>query len=234
MLAGSDARTKRSAAPRAGCCPEKNICYTACQSHLHTRCPLPETLIVNLAARHRCGGLPRSRKTMPQELDTQLNHLYEVRSPETCTVTDSSGILLSTAIPGCVAEFFGDGHPVVLSSDAAVMRELPYRPEFIPWKLVNFENIPDGILNLNHKKLYRAGELRALVLRVDAQRDDFFCDICFTSGTPPTALTVPADWKWSGDHLSDGVFVPQPNTRYRLVILSDGVFIRASVQGVKL
>lgn len=170
---------------------------------------------------------------MSQQLKTMLNQRYEVRCNEPCTVTDAAGLHLCTAIPGCVAEFFGDGHPVTLSADSAVMRELPYRAEIIPWNLRRVENLSSAI-NLEHKLLYRAGELAELTLRLDSPQDDLFCELCFTSGSTPTALTAPAEWKWSGDHLSGGVFVPQSNTRYRLVVLSDGLFIRAAAEGIAI
>lgn len=170
---------------------------------------------------------------MAQTLDTLLNHRYEVRSPEPCKITDAAGIHICTAIPGCVGDFFGDGHPVTLSSDAAVMRELPYQQDFVPWILSPIASDEVSIC-LGHKRLHRAGELAALELSAETVADDFFCDLCFTSGSTPTALTAPAAWKWSGEHLSDGVFVPQPNMRYRLVVVSDGLFIRAAAEGIAL
>ncbi len=58
---------------------------------------------------------------MSQQLETLLNHRYEVRSPEVCTVTDAADTLIFTVSPGCPASFVADGHPVTLSSDAATM-----------------------------------------------------------------------------------------------------------------
>lgn len=170
---------------------------------------------------------------MSQQFETLLNHRYEVRSPEACTVTDSSGIHLCTAIPGCVAEFYGDGFPVTLSAESALLREIPTLREVQPWK-VSTLSAGAGPTTLRSGCIYRAGELASLSLNADAAEDRFFCELCFTSGSVPTSLTVPAAWKWTGEHLSNGVFVPQANFRYRLVVLSDGVFIRAAAEGVAL
>lgn len=58
---------------------------------------------------------------MSQQLETLLNHRYEVRGPEPCTVTDAAGITVLSASPGTPAYFVADGRPVTLSSDAATM-----------------------------------------------------------------------------------------------------------------
>ena len=168
---------------------------------------------------------------MAQQIDTIANYRYEVRSPESCSVIDSEGIHLCTALPGCMAEFHGDGRPVTLSSDYARMRVVPRREDPQPWICLAVET-QEASLILRHRIIYRAGELKALTLNNDMAADTMYCEICFTSGDTPTALSVPAEWKWFGDHLSDGVFVPQCNNRYRLVVLSDGVYIRAAAEGV--
>lgn len=58
---------------------------------------------------------------MSQQLETLLNHRYEVRSPEACTVTDAADTLILTVSPGTPAYFIADGHPVTLSADSATM-----------------------------------------------------------------------------------------------------------------
>ncbi len=113
------------------------------------------------------------------------------------------------------------------------MREIPGRREQKPWNASPVDG-DEATLILHNRVIYRAGEMRSLTLNADMEADTLFCEICFTSGSTPTTLSVPAEWKWSGDHMSDGVFVPQPNNRYRLVVLSDGVFIRAAAEGVAL
>ena len=170
---------------------------------------------------------------MSLQFDTILNHRYEVRSPEPCMITDAEGIHLCTSIPGRMAEFFGDGQPVTLSSDSAVLREIPTLREVQPWRVMVMEGNMCPI-TLHSACIYRAGELASLSLNADVAEDRFFCELCFTSGSVPTSLTVPEEWKWTGEHLSNGVFVPQANFRYRLVVLSDGVFIRAAAEGVAL
>lgn len=171
--------------------------------------------------------------TMAQQFETLYNQLYEVRSPEHCKVTDASGIHICTAIPGCTAEFYGDGHPVTLSSDAAVLREINFRITPQPWKVHAIDGA-EANLSLQHRMIYRAEELKSLVLNDSDAVSDFFCEICFTSGNVPTALIVPASWKWSGEDVSNAAFVPQSNTRYRLVVLSDGAFVRAAAEGVSI
>lgn len=58
---------------------------------------------------------------MSQQLETLLNHRYEVRSPEACSVTDAADTLILTVSPGTPAYFTADGHPVTLSADSATM-----------------------------------------------------------------------------------------------------------------
>lgn len=58
---------------------------------------------------------------MSQQLETLLNHRYEVRCPEACTVTDAADTLILTVSPGTPAYFIADGHPVTLSADSATM-----------------------------------------------------------------------------------------------------------------
>ena len=58
---------------------------------------------------------------MSQKLTTLLNHRYEVRSSETCTVTDAADKLLITVVPGSPGHFIADGRPVTLSADSATM-----------------------------------------------------------------------------------------------------------------
>lgn len=58
---------------------------------------------------------------MSQQLETLLNHRYEVRSPEACSVTDAADTLILTVSPGTPAYFIADGHPVTLSADSATM-----------------------------------------------------------------------------------------------------------------
>ena len=170
---------------------------------------------------------------MAQQLPTILNCHYEVRSPEPCTVTDAGGIHLCTALSGCMAYFYGDGHPVTLSSDLASMRWVPMPPERAPWQCVAVDAL-DAVLVLENRCIYCAGELASLTLDAGQIAEGFFCEICFTSGAVPTALSMPEGWNWYGDALSNGVFVPQSNTRYRVVVLWDGVFVRAAAEGVKL
>ena len=132
-----------------------------------------------------------------------------------------------------MAEFYGDGRPVTLSSDQARMREIPGRREQKPWEKSPVDG-DEATLILHNRVIYRAGEMRSLTLNADMESDTFFCELSFTSGATPTALSVPTEWKWFGEHLTDGVFVPQSQTRYRLVVLSDGMFIRAAAEGVAL
>lgn len=170
---------------------------------------------------------------MAQILKTLYNQLYEVRSPELCKVTDASGIHICTAIPGCTAEFYGDGHPVTLSSDVAILREINFPRTPLRWNICAVDGSIAN-LDLQHRIIYRAETLRSLTLNISALADDFICEMCFTSGNTPTSLTVPADWRWGGEHVSNGTFVPLANTRYRLVVVFDGVFVRAAAEGVAI
>jgi hypothetical protein len=85
----------------------------------------------------------------------------------------------------------------------------------------------------NH--IFRANEMASIELVLPTSYDDdFICEVDFTSGSTPTALTVVDTIKWSGDDISNGVFVPTPNKRYTIFIWYDGMFIRAKTEGVGL
>lgn len=58
---------------------------------------------------------------MSQQLTTLLNHRYEVRSPEICSVTDADEKLIITVSSGAPGHFIADGRPVTLSADSATM-----------------------------------------------------------------------------------------------------------------
>ena len=72
---------------------------------------------------------------------------------------------------------------------------------------------------------------------LDKAEADEICQVNFTSGSTPTQLTVDSDNEpvyWSGDDIDfdHGVFVPEANRRYVVMIHSDGESTRCVVQGV--
>ena len=224
--------------PRAGALHSGAFLLHCAAESLARQVPsYPDTLWMNLPPPAPCGrwGAPelKIQLLMSQQLKTIQYQRYEVRSPEPCEVSDAEGLHLCTALPGCMAEFYGDGRPVTLSSDQARMREIPGRREQKPWEASTVAG-DEAALVLHNRVIYRAGEMRSLTLNADMESDTFFCELGFTSGATPTALSVPAEWKWFGEHLTDGVFVPQSQTRYRLVVLSDGMFIRAAAEGIAM
>ena len=58
---------------------------------------------------------------MAQQLNTLLNHTYEVQSPVECSVRNAAGAFILTAYPGTPVQFVADGHPVTLSADSATL-----------------------------------------------------------------------------------------------------------------
>lgn len=169
---------------------------------------------------------------MPQDINTTLSWCYEVRSPEPCVVTDSRGIHLCTAFPGVPAHFYGDGKTVTLSCDAAVVLQVAVPLQQV-WKLAALP-VDTTQQTLQSYTVYRAAELVALAPVIADDSADFICELSFTSGSEPTSLAAPDSWRWSGDAVYDGAFVPAPGVRYSLVVFSDGEFIRCIVRGVEL
>lgn len=149
-------------------------------------------------------------------------------------MSNSDGDLILTVYAGTPVQFAADGREVTLSSDFARMYPVSSNAAISPaWQHVVVSDATASITPRN-ARIYQAGELVSLTMTaVDAEKD-LFCELCFTSGAEATALTAPADWRWFGDHISNGAFVPQANTRYRLVILSDGEYVRAAAEGVTL
>ena len=81
--------------------------------------------------------------------------------------------------------------------------------------------------------IYDCGELTALTITLPATINaDWACQVNFTSGTTPTALTAPNTIKWKGDDLTAGVFVPVASKRYAVLFFTDGVNVRGIVQAV--
>lgn len=81
--------------------------------------------------------------------------------------------------------------------------------------------------------IYDCGELTDLTITLPATINaDWACQVNFTSGTTPTALTAPNTIKWKGDDLTGGVFVPVASKRYAVLFFTDGVNVRGIVQAV--
>lgn len=86
---------------------------------------------------------------------------------------------------------------------------------------------------LANNTIYDCGELTALTITLPATINaDWACQVNFTSGTTPTALTAPNTIKWKGDDLTAGVFVPVASKRYAVLFFTDGVNVRGIVQAV--
>lgn len=81
--------------------------------------------------------------------------------------------------------------------------------------------------------IYDCGELTDLTITLPATINaDWACQVNFTSGTTPTALTAPNTIKWKGDDLTAGVFVPVASKRYAVLFFTDGTNVRGIVQAV--
>lgn len=86
---------------------------------------------------------------------------------------------------------------------------------------------------LANNTIYDCGELTDLTITLPATINaDWACQVNFTSGTTPTALTAPNTIKWKGDDLTAGVFVPVASKRYAVLFFTDGVNVRGIVQAV--
>lgn len=99
-------------------------------------------------------------------------------------------------------------------------------------------DITDYILEVELKDntIYNARELIVLTITVSATVDAaYISQVNFTSGIAETTLTAPNDIKWSGDDIdTNGLFVPAANTRYIVMIYTDGTYMRGVVQAVDI
>lgn len=62
--------------------------------------------------------------------------------------------------------------------------------------------------------------------------NDYFAWLVFVSGSTATALNYPSSWKWSGDDVNNGSFVPAASKTYNVVVWFDGININAKTMGV--
>ena len=78
---------------------------------------------------------------------------------------------------------------------------------------------------LAHNIDYRRDTLETLTLTLpDSIPTPFECQVCFTSGSTATVVTLPEGVVLKGDDVSDGVFTPVANCRYNLLFWNDGVY----------
>ena len=61
---------------------------------------------------------------------------------------------------------------------------------------------------------------------------DYVAWLVFVSGSTATSLTYPSSWKWSGDEVSGGSFVPAASKTYNVCVWYDGVNVNAISRGV--
>ena len=57
---------------------------------------------------------------------------------------------------------------------------------------------------------------------------DYVSWLVFVSGSTATSLNYPSGWKWSGDDVSNGTFIPAMNKTYNVCVWYDGININAA------
>ena len=84
--------------------------------------------------------------------------------------------------------------------------------------------------------IYNCGELTALTVTLPSTLEiDYISQINFTSGSTATQLTAPATIVWDGDSIdTNGLFVPEANMRYTVMLYSDGSNILGIVRGTAI
>lgn len=113
-----------------------------------------------------------------------------------------------------------------------MMRSVPGRPE--QSRTLHPVEADPVTLELQADHIYRAGVASSLALCVSAPAADFICELSFSCGSIAAEFSSPAEWRWRGDDVADGAFVPAANKRYSVVLYSDGVLMRGLVRGETL
>lgn len=79
---------------------------------------------------------------------------------------------------------------------------------------------------------YRYGTLTSLTITLPTEINlDYITSIVFTSGETDTTLTYPDTIKWSGDDVSDGVFLPVVSKTYNIILWFDDTNLYGVVKG---
>ena len=99
------------------------------------------------------------------------------------------------------------------------------------------ETYPD--VRFNDNTIFNCTEIaETLSIRFDGVKPGELCQLNFTSGRTATELRVNTEYeydvKWTGDDIDaqKGVFVPEVNRRYTVMLYSDGLNVRGVVSGV--
>lgn len=125
-----------------------------------------------------------------------------------------------------------DTHLIKVGDGVTAWNDLPYAGDATGTTIVSV-TASTLTQELANNTIYDCGELTALTITLPATINaDWACQVNFTSGTTPTALTAPNTIKWKGDDLTGGVFVPVASKRYAVLFFTDGVNVRGIVQAV--
>lgn len=98
--------------------------------------------------------------------------------------------------------------------------------------LTSDETTPTRILNHNEEMRY--GAVESITLNFPEEKpDDYISSVIFTSGETATSFTAEGIIM-CGDECEDGVFTPEANKRYTVIVSYDGVNIIGDVRGVSI
>lgn len=94
------------------------------------------------------------------------------------------------------------------------------------------ETISGATQELANNTEYRANEIATLEVTLPSSLpNDYISSLVFSSGSTATSLTYPSGIKWSGDDVSNNVFVPAASKRYNIIFWYDGANTNAIVRG---
>ena len=107
--------------------------------------------------------------------------------------------------------------------------------EELKTKIVTSEDDSPSI-TMNHNTEIRCGSVSSLTLVLpDDIPEDYISSVVFTSADESLVnLVYPESIYMTGEGCIDGVFVPQSNMRYTIIVLYDGQCISGMVGGVPI
>ena len=78
---------------------------------------------------------------------------------------------------------------------------------------------------MEHAKIYRLGEMGSLTLSTPKTvHNEYFSELSFDSGTSATLFSSKSEIRFTGDDVSGGIFIPEPNTHYTVFVWYEGVY----------
>jgi hypothetical protein len=143
---------------------------------------------------------------MAQQLNTLLNHTYEVQSPVECTVRNAAGAFILTAYPGTPVQFVADGQPVTLSVDSATLLPVSGKTRMVDIVAAvptgeAIEHLNEATLTIKHATWYENETQTTLQVQPSAWKNEVMT--CYLKTLSPVVVSG-VQWLYGEPAMMDG------------------------------